>query len=76
MCVFGNSSISFSLCYMKTKFSKKLEVEIMSVGLTKCWEVQEIQHRKAKEKEGETNKEMVDDCGVLQQHLVYLIFVP
>lgn len=41
---------------MKTKFSKKLEVEIMSVGLTKCWEVQEIQHPKAKE-EGETNKE-------------------
>lgn len=50
---------------MKTKFSKKLEVKIMSVGLTKCWDVQEIQHPKAKEKEGETDKEM-DDCGVLQ----------
>lgn len=59
---------------MKRKISKKLEVEIMSVGLTKCWEVQEIQHSKAKEKEGETNK--VGDCGVLQQHLLYLIFVP
>lgn len=48
----------------------------MSVGLTKCWEVQEIQHSKAKEKEGETNKEMVGDFGVLQQPLLYLIFVP
>lgn len=61
---------------MKRKFSKKLEVEIMSVSLTKCWEAQEIQHSKAKEKEGETNKEMVDDCGVFKQHSLYLIFVP
>lgn len=37
----------------------------MSVALSKCWEVQEIQHSKAKEKEGETNKEVVGDCGVL-----------
>lgn len=58
------------------KIQKKLEVEIMSVGLTKCWKVQEIHHSKAKKNGSETNKKMVDDCGVLQQHLLYLISVP
>lgn len=48
---------------------------MISVGLTKCWEVQEVHCSKVERKEGETMKEMVDVCGVLQQHLFYLIFV-
>lgn len=59
---------------MKRKCSRKLEVEMISVALTKCWEVQEIHCSKVEGKEAETKKEMVGVCGVLQQYLVYLIF--
>lgn len=57
---------------MKRNFSRKPEVDIFSVGLTKCWELQEIWGSKAEGQDGETNKAMMDVCAVLQQHLIYL----